>query len=38
METGTILMMILIIGGLWGSFIYTLWLAAKKEEAKRQGE
>lgn len=34
MEIGTIVMMILIIVGMWGSFAYTLWLAWKKEKAK----
>ena len=35
METATIIMMILILGGVCGGFIYTLSLAFKKEKEKR---
>jgi len=35
MKTGTIIMMVLILGGMWGSFALALSMAYKKEAAKR---
>jgi len=34
METGAIIMMIIVLGGVFGGFIYTLKLAFKKEQEK----
>jgi len=34
MKAGTIIMMIIFLGGVWGIFIYLLGLAVKKEREK----
>ncbi len=34
MSTGAIIMMIIILGGVWGGFAYTLKLAMNKEKEK----
>jgi hypothetical protein len=34
MEKGTIIMMIIILGGVFGGFIYTVNLAMRKEKEK----
>jgi len=34
MEVGAIIMMIIVLGGVLGGFIYTLSLAFKKEQEK----
>ena len=35
MEISTIIMMVLILGGMWGSFAIALSIAYKKEASKR---
>lgn len=35
METGTIVGMIVILGGIWGGFAYFLYLSAKAPSAER---
>ena len=35
MELGAIIMMIIIVGGVWGSFIYSLRVAIRKERVKK---
>jgi len=34
METGTIIMMILVLLGVWGGFVFCIVLAWKKEKEK----
>ncbi len=34
MEKGTIIMMLIILGGVFGGFIYTINLAIRKEKEK----
>jgi len=36
MELGAIIMMIIIAGGVWGSFIYSLRVAMRKEKTKKE--
>lgn len=38
MSTTAIIMMILVMGVLWGGFILTLLMAMKKEAQKSQGD
>jgi hypothetical protein len=35
MKAGTIIMMMIFLGGVWGSFIYLVMLAVRKEREKR---
>lgn len=36
MELGAIIMLIVIAGGVWGGFIYSLLVAIRKERIKKQ--
>ncbi|MDH5405730.1 MAG: MetS family NSS transporter small subunit [Candidatus Aminicenantes bacterium] len=36
MELGAIIMMIIIAGGVWGAFIYSLRVAIRKEKIKKE--
>jgi preprotein translocase subunit YajC len=38
MEKGTIIMMIIILGGVFGGFIYTINLAMRKEKKKTKSQ
>lgn len=34
MQTGTVVMMVLILGWVWGGFAYLLWRSMKAERAR----
>jgi hypothetical protein len=37
MDLLTVVMMCIFLGGVWGGFIYALWVAIRKEEYKKKG-
>ena len=38
METGTVVMMVLLLGFVWGGFAFSIKLAIKKNEEKKEIE